>query len=102
MISTNFHAYNSINPMFALILLSYETMSARVVFWCLSKPVQNRAEACISLLNKAVYTALVALSRPKSESITYGRTDGRTDTPSYRVASKQLKTTSGNNLMGNE
>ena len=45
--------------------------------------------------NKAVYTAYVAPSRPKSKSITYGRTDGptdrQTDTRSYRVASSRLK-----------
>ena len=31
--------------------------------------------------NKAVYTAYVAPRRPKSKSITYGRTDGPTDRP---------------------
>ena len=31
--------------------------------------------------NKAVYTAYVAPRRPKSKSITYGRTDGQTDGP---------------------
>ena len=45
--------------------------------------------------NKDVYTALVAPSRPKSESVTdqstNGRTDGRTDTRSYRVAASRLK-----------
>ena len=41
--------------------------------------------------NKAVYTALVAPSRPKKELVTDGPTDGRTDTPSYRVASSRLK-----------
>ena len=30
-------------------------------------------------INKAVYTAFVAPRRPKSESITYRRTDGPTD-----------------------
>ena len=45
--------------------------------------------------NKAVYTALVAPSRPKKELVTDhptdGPTDGPTDTPSYRVASSRLK-----------
>ena len=47
------------------------------------------------LKNKAVYTALVAPSRPKSESVTdrptNQPTNGRTDTRSYRVASSRLK-----------
>ena len=47
--------------------------------------------------NKAVYTALVAPSMPKSESITHGRTDERTDgwtdgrTSALIVASERLK-----------
>ena len=48
----------------------------------------------VSDLNKAVYTALVAPSRPRKKT-GYRRTDhpsdGRTDTPSYRVTSSRLK-----------
>ena len=42
--------------------------------------------------NKAVYTAYVAPSNVRDRRRD-GPTDGRTDTPSYRVASARLKTT---------
>ena len=39
--------------------------------------------------NKAVYTALVAPNRPKKNALpTDQPTDGRTDTPSYKTASR--------------
>ena len=44
------------------------------------------------VINEAVYTAKVTPSKQKSESITYGPTDGPTDKRSYIVASERLKT----------
>ena len=46
--------------------------------------------------NKAVYTAYVAPSRPKSKSITDIRTDGRTDGPTDR---RTDGLTDGHNLL---
>ena len=48
----------------------------------------------------AVYTAFVAPSRPKNESVTDQRTNGRTDTRSYRVAASRLKIVVGDDRFG--